>query len=193
MNGGTYKGTNMLLLAMAVAILQAPPGAIEPPRPGTITVDLSGKDPAWEDRGEAVDDDPFVRATGNALGNANFLVLPRGTHSRYIASVEVSQQQRGSVTADGVEAKPSGNIGNWGGGVRLTLPSKKMNLRDLMITRLDIKVRRRSDGQLVWSGSALTAQVAGTGAGSIAAMSVKLANAVVSQFPVTVQRPISVP
>ena len=183
----------MLILAMAVAITQAPPGAIELPRPGTITVDLSGKDPAWEDRGEATDDDPFVRATGNALGNANFIVLPRGTYSRYIASVEVSQQQRGSVTADGVEAKPAGNVGNWGGGVRLTLPSKKTNLRDLIITRLDIEVRLRSDGHLVWSGSALTVQVAGTEAGSIAAVGVKLANAVVSQFPVSVLGPISVP
>ncbi|WP_140851084.1 hypothetical protein [Sphingomonas glacialis] len=183
----------MLILAMAVAITQASPGAIEPPRPGTITVDLSGEDPVWEDRGEAADDDPFVRATRDALGYANFLVLPPGIHSRYIASVEVSQQERGSVAADGVEAKPAGNIGNWGGGVRITLPSKKTNLRALIITRLDIKVRLRSDGQLVWSGSALTAQVEGTGAGSIAALGVKLANAVVSQFPLTVEVPISVP
>lgn len=182
----------MLILVMAVAIVQVPPGAIELPRAGTITVDLSGKDPAWEDCGEAADGDPFIRSTVNALGNANFLVLPRGTHSRYIASVEVSQQQRGSVTADGVEAKSAVNIGNWGESVRLTPPSKKMNLHNLIITRLDIKVRRRGDDQLVWSGSALTAQVAGTEVGSIAAISVKLANAVISQFLITVQGPISV-
>lgn len=183
----------MLVLAMAAAITQVPPEATEPPRPGTITVGLSGKDPAWEDRGEAADDDPFVRATRNALGNADFLVLPRGAPSRYVASVEVSQQQRGSVTVDGDEAKPVGNTGNWGGGVRLTLPSRKTNLRGLVVTRLHIEVRLRSDGQLVWSGSALTAQVSGIGAGTNAAVGVKLANALVSQFPVTVQGPISVP
>ena len=183
----------MLVLAMAAAIMQVPPKATEPPKPGTITVDLSGKDPAREDRGEAADDDPFVRATRNALGNADFLVLPLGAHSRYVASVEVSQQQRGSVTADGVEAKSVGNIGNWGAGVRLTLPSRKTNLRGLVVTRLHVEVRLRSGGQLVWSGSALTAQVSGTGAGSTAAVGIKLANALISQFPVTVQESISVP
>lgn len=187
------KGTDMLMLAMAAAIAQTPTTTAKPAMPGTVTVDLNGEDPAWDGRGETTEDDPFVTATRNAFGNANFLVLPRGGHSRYMATVSINQQRRGVVTSDGAEAKPSTNAGNWGGGLSVTLPSRKTNLHGLLVIELHIEVRLRSDGHLVWSGRALTTQVEGTRAGSAAAVGVKLAGVLVSQFPITVDGPISVP
>ncbi|MEG3126191.1 hypothetical protein U1738_19980 [Sphingomonas sp. GB1N7] len=160
--------------------------------PGTITVGLANQDPASQDRAKTDDNDPFVRATQQALSNANFLVLPVGPQSRYVATIEVSQQQRGSVAADGAEDRPAANIGN-GVSARVTLPSRKTSLHGLVVTRLHIEVRLRSDRHLVWSGSALTAQVSGTRDGSATAVGAKLANALVSQFPNTLQEPISVP
>lgn len=182
-----------MTLAVAAASMQARPAAAAPARPGTVTVSLSGDDPAWQASGAAVDDDPFVEATRNALSNADFLVLPAGARSRYVATLRIGQQHRGSVTADGPEAGPSVAVGNWGGGVSLTLPSRKTSLRDLVITDLHVEIFQRSDRRLVWSGSAITAQVEGTQAGSAKALSAKLASALIPHFPVTMESSISVP
>lgn len=182
-----------MTLAVAAATMQPLPASAAPARPGTVTVSLSGDDPAWHATDAAVDDDPFVEATRNALSNADFVVLPAGARSRYVATVRIDQQRRGSVTADGLEAGPSVAVGNWGGGVSLTLPSRKTSLRDLVITDLHVEVFQRSDRRLVWSGSAITAQVDGTQAGSAKALGVKLASALIPQFPVTTEFSISVP
>ncbi|TXC70475.1 DUF4136 domain-containing protein [Sphingomonas ginsenosidivorax] len=181
----------MLIVSIVAVLMQAAPVADRPGR-GTVTVTLRDADPVRDAAGDAVDD-PFVQATRNALSNADFVVLPAGDHGRYVATVVVTRQQRGVVTANGVEDKSSADVGNWGGGVRVTLPSRKTSLHGLVVTEMHIEMRRRSDQGLVWSGSALTAQVDGTSAGSPRAVGTKLANRIVAQFPVTVNGPISVP
>jgi hypothetical protein len=187
----------MLILSIVSVLMQAAPVVAAPVTDragrGTVTVTLRDADPVRDAAGEPVDDDPFVQATRNALSNADFVVLPAGDHGRYVATVVVTRQQRGVVTANGVEDKPSADVGNWGGGVRVTLPSRKTGLHGLVVTEMHIEMRRRSDQGLVWSGSALTAQVDGTSAGSPRAVGTKLANRIVAQFPVTVNGPISVP
>lgn len=186
--------TAALMPAQTVA---APPPAAVPvpvqsdavPTPGTVTVE-----PMAEEAGPAEVRTVFAEAVERALIDANFIVLPGAAgQARYIARIAVSRRAQGEVAADGQEAGAATQVGNWGAGLRVTLPSSKSQLRALVITELTIELVSRAEGRVVWRGSALTAQADGTSGDAPGAVAAKLAGAVMRGFPEVREGAVSVP
>ena len=179
-----------LAAAALVASLQPldPPGGTNLVPPGTITIERVENDLDAPEVGGV-----FAEAVQRALLNARFTALPSPSHSRYIARIAVTHNLRGTVTSDAKEAAPASNVGNWGAQLRVTLPSTKTQMRGLVVTTLTIEIALRSTDQLVWKGSALTAQVEGTRMNAPSIVAQKLADALIQNLPETLDRPISVP
>ena len=186
--------TAALTPAQAVA---APPPAAAPapvqsdavPTPGTVTVE-----PLAEEAGPAEVRTVFGEAVERALIDANFIALPGAAgQARYIARIAVSRRAQGEVAADGQEAGAATQVGNWGAGLRVTLPSSKSQLRALVMTELTIELVSRAEGRVVWRGSALTAQADGTPGDAPGAVAAKLAGAVMRGFPEVREGAVSVP
>jgi hypothetical protein len=161
----------MALLTASVSGSEAKPPVAAP---GTVAVERV-----------AINDDgnnaSFADAVGQALGEANFTLLPG--HSRYVAEVSVVRTVTGVATTDApkqrVVASPLA--------VSVPLPSHKTQLRDLVATTLTVHLLTRADRSPVWSGSAVTVAVDG------APVAVKLARAAVATYPQSLAKPVSVP
>lgn len=176
----------MIAAALAAAGVQVPDDDSRPAlTPGTVEVQVVDEQHQTPKR-----DVLFAAAVGDALTNANFLILPGEGHSRYIARVTASEEARGTVATP---AKSSGDINAVGGRIGVSLPGAKTQLSGLVVTRLDVQLVLRDSGQVVWSGSASTAQVRGTAAGAPQAVVKKLADALIRRFPQPMEGPISVP
>ena len=173
----------MLALLLMTALTPPPPDAVAPPPPiaGTVAVALGAKD------ADPDTDQRFADAVGQALGADNFTSLPTPGHSRYVAQVSVVRQARGLVTTRVAKEPASAGIGSWGPAIRVPLGSHKTQLRDLVETRLDVRLVERAGGRQVWHGSAVTVGPDG------APVAGKLARAAVASYPQTVATPVSVP
>ncbi|MBJ6121441.1 hypothetical protein [Sphingomonas mollis] len=175
------------LLATAVTLMPVVSDA-PAPKPGTITIVAGGTQTAT---------DPvvatFVGAVSHAVLQTGFAPLPDTGHSRYVAKVEVSQTSRGVVTSSGNGSASAPGVNYQGSGLSLSLPSGKRQLHGLVVTRLDVIVTLRSDGQIVWSGTATTARVDGTRAGAPATVAAALSEALFARFPRPLPGPLSVP
>lgn len=189
----------MMLTAalMPAQVASAPPPATAPvpvqsdavPTPGTVTVE-----PMAEEAGPAEVRTVFGEAVERALIDENFIALPGAAgQARYIARIAVSRRAQGEVAADGQEAGAATQVGNWGAGLRVTLPSSKSQLRALVITELTIELVSRAEGRVVWRGSALTAQADGTPGDAPGVVAAKLAGAVMRGFPEVREGAVSVP
>lgn len=183
-------------LTPAQAVPAPPPAAAQVPvpgdavlTPGTVTVE-----PLPEETGPAAVRAVFAEAVERALIDANFIALPgaRG-QARYIARIAVSRRGQGEVAADAPVAGTATQVGNWGAGMTVTLPSAKSQLRALVITELTIELMSRAEGRVVWRGSALTAQADGKAADAPGAVAAKLAGAVMRGFPEVREGAVSVP
>lgn len=157
--------------------------------PGTVTVEAVADDANTP----AAARQAFVDAVEQALLDARFTALPPQARGRYIARIGVTRAERGAVASNGRESGASGGLGNWGGGVSVTLPSDKRQLRGLIVTTLTVELVSRADDKVVWRGSALTAQAAGTRADVPATLAAKLAPAIIRAFPQTLAEPLSIP
>jgi len=176
----------MIAAALAAAGVQVPGDDSRTALvPGTVEVQVVD-----EQHQTPKQDALFAAAVGDALTDANFLILPGEGHSRYIARVTASEEARGTVTT---AAKSGGDINAGAGRIGVSLPGAKTQLSGLVVTRLDVQLVLRDSGQVVWSGRASTAQVRGTAAGAPQAVAEKLANAIIRRFPQPMEGPISVP
>lgn len=173
----------MIGAAMMAAAVQQPASDRATLTPGTVSVEMIDK----QHRQPALDA-AFAQAVGDALTDAQFLILPGEGHGRYIARVTVSQQARGTVASRG---RSGGAV--VGGGVASVSLGHTSQLSGLVVTRLEISLVERSDGHVAWSGSASTAQITGSPAGATAAVATKLAKAVIGRFPQPMDEPIAVP
>ncbi len=156
--------------------------------PGTVTVEAVA-----DANTPAAVRQVFADAVEQALLDARFTALPPQARGRYIARIGVTRAERGAVASNGREPGASGGLGNWGGGVSVTLPSDKRQLRGLIVTTLTVELVSRADDKIVWRGSALTAQAAGTRADVPATLAAKLAPAIIRAFPQTLAEPLSIP
>jgi hypothetical protein len=177
----------MLILIGAAAAATMIPGEAAVvsravPMPGTVTIASA--------TGAALPG-VFDDAVRQALLDARFTPLPGQGHGLYAASVTVTQKASGVVTAGARPAPPP--LATLTGGVSLSLPSGGGRLSDLVVTELKVTIARRSDAQIIWSGSAVTARVTGTPAGAADVVAKTLAEAVIAQFPHQAAGPISIP
>lgn len=135
----------------------------------------------------------FLAIIRRALLQTAFLPLPDGGHGRYVARVAVSQTSSGVVASAGSGSAAAPNVTRRGNGLSWRLPSGKRQLHELVVTRLDVIVVRRSDNLIVWTGKATTARIEGTTAGTPAVVAAALSEPLFRQFPRPLPGPVSVP
>lgn len=174
----------MSMVSAIVLLAEAATGIPDPLPRGTVTIAVR----ADEDEGTA-----FTEAVGTSLSAADFLVLPPAGPSRYRARVLIERDGRGIVAAPVAVRGPDVSLGNWGSGVRIALPTRKQDLRPLMVTRMTLTLVDARTDRPVWSGTAVTTQVAGTPADESHALGEKLAGALVARMPALLDGPLSIP
>lgn len=174
----------MSVLPAIVLLAEAAIGIPDPLPRGTVTIAIqSGEDDAT----------PFAEAVGTSLSAAEFLVLPPSGPSRYQARVTIERDERGIVAAPVGVPGPDVSIGNWGSGVRIALPTRKQDLRPLIVTRMTLTLVDARSDRSVWTGTAVTTQVAGTPADDSHALGAKLAGALIARMPTALDGPLSIP
>lgn len=174
-----------LIAVVALAPLVSEPAAI---RPGTITA-MADRDRAVSDSVEGM----FVDAVQHALLKTLFLPLPNPSHSRYVATIAVFRTPRGVVASSDRGSSSGSSVSYGGGGLALSLPSKKAQLRGLIETRLKVTVSLRGDDRVVWTGQAITVRVDGTRNGEPSVIATTLSDALMARFPYRLTEPLSVP
>ena len=160
-----------------------------PVPPGTVTVAVVEDGNA----DEAPDAATFAEVVGHAFNAADFLVLPAAGASRYRARVAIAHEARGLVDAPAQTRGADVGVANWGAGVSIALPTRKQNLQALIVTRMTITLSDWRDGRVLWTGSAVTAQVGGTPGNAPAVVGAKLADALVARIPAVLDGPLSIP
>ena len=176
----------VLLFAAFAALLQSSVvGSVV--KPGTIAIV-----PAESPTTSPAVTKTFTDAVQRTLLRTPFLPLPDPNHSLYVAKVEVSQTQRG-VVRSGNDRSDRRAMAAGLGGLSLTLPSGKDQLRGLIVTRLGVTVSLRSDNHVVWSGQATTVRASGTRTGDPSVVAMALSDALLTWFPRQLPGPLSVP
>lgn len=173
-------------LLLALLLMQASP--IEPLRPGTVSLQPLAKEQGPAETRRIIEDE-----VQRALMDANFIALPAGGQGRYTARVTMTRVQRGTITSTAKPARASGGLGNWGGGLAVSMPTRKAQLRALILSELTIELVRRGETTPAWTGRATTAQAEGTEADTPANLARKLASVVLRQFPAQSDGAVSVP
>ena len=176
----------VVLVAAAYSALLAPVDSKI--TPGTITVVAGGDRKAAQDVTKI-----FVDAVEHAVLQTRFLPLPNPSHSRYIATVEVTQTPKGVVASGDSRSAAKPNMAYSGGVLSLSLPSSKARIHGLILTRLTVNVSLRGDYKVVWTGQAVTIRVSTARDGQLSVVAAALSNAVLARFPVQLSGPISVP
>ena len=166
----------MSVAAVAVPLLMVLAGAQGAAVPTPGTVDVALVDPR-------VGDQAYADAVRQALSDLAFTPMPTPDHGRYIADVSVTRQPRGVV----LSRVPNERAMPYVGGVVVPLGTHKLRLQDLTMVTLTIRLIARADHHVVWSGSAVTADV---NASDTAA---RLSHAALSSFPTTLTVTASVP
>ena len=176
-----------VLLFAAAAVLVQSPIARFVVKPGTIAI-VAADSPTTS----PIITKTFTDAVQRTLLRTAFLPLPDANHSLYVAKVEVSQTQRG-VVRSGNDRSDRRSMEAGLGGLSLTLPSGKDQLRGLIVTRLEVTVTLRRDNHVVWTGQATTVRASGTQTGEPLAVAAALSDALLTWFPRQLPGPLSVP
>lgn len=104
----------------------------------------------------------------------------------------MSQTQRGVVRSGNDRSDRPGMVAGLGG-LSLTLPSGKDQLRGLIVTRLQVTVSLRRHNHVVWTGQATTVRPSGTRTGAPSVVATALSDALLTWFPRPLPGPLSVP
>jgi hypothetical protein len=171
----------------AVATLIQLPVAASVVKPGTIAI-VAGSNPTTPPAITKT----FTDAVQRTFLRTPFLPLPDANHSLYVATVDVSQTQRG-VVRSGKEKSDRPAMAAGLGGLSLTLPSGKDQLHGLIVTRLEVTVSLRRDNHVVWTGQATTVRASGTRTGDPSVVATALSDALLTWFPRQLPGPLSVP
>jgi hypothetical protein len=174
------------IFATAAALTQSPV-AQSIVKPGTIAI-VAADSPTMS----SAITKTFTDAVQRTLLRTPFLPLPDANHSLYIATVEVSQIQRGVVRSGNDRSERPGVAAGLGG-LSLTLPSGKDQLRRLIVTRLTVTVSLRRNNHVVWTGQATTVRASGTRTGDTSVVAAALSDALLTWFPRQLPGPLSVP
>jgi len=176
----------VLLFAAAAALVQSPvAGSVV--KPGTIAI-VAADSPTTSPTITKT----FMNAVQLTLLRTPFLPLSDANHSLYVAKVKVSQTQHGVVRSGNDRSDRPGMAAGLGG-LPLTLPSGKDQLRGLIVTRLQVTVSLRRDNHVVWTGQATTVRASGTRTGDPSVVAATLSDALLTWFPRQLPGPLSVP
>jgi hypothetical protein len=159
--------------------------AAAPPTGGTVVIQPKTADGA---------DDPslpsFADAASAALTAKGFTIFDDPAHAAYLAELVLSRATVGT----GLGKNPNGHSADIiGTGVAVALPTGNSSVTTLERTQLEIRIRHRVDGSIVWDGTAVTVREAGTRKGTIQAIAGDLSKALLESYPVEPGGVIGVP
>lgn len=182
-----------LIVAAAACLAPLWGGAMAASAPtsgGTISVDF--KTPA-DATGAAITS--FREAANDALATKGFTILDDPGHAAYVAELTLTRIEVGTSTAKVPRGKPSASMGgsSVGAGVTLPLSAGETTLVPLQRIRLDMRISKRGEDGVVWTGAAVTVRAAGTKKGADAVVAADLSRALLNSYPVTFGDVVPVP
>ena len=127
----------------------------------------------------------YAAAVGRELQRIGFTEMP-GAGSQYVASVNYLRDVRGTLGGgrSPVSVGVGGSTGSYGSGVGLGIG---INLsgppKDIIVTQLNVQIKRRADNTVIWEGRALTEAKEGSPAAQPGMAASKLAEALFRDFP----------
>lgn len=133
--------------------------ASEPQTLGTISVEARPVDP---DLNASVA--MFVEDVSKVLADKGFTTIEGAGHARLVADLSLTRIQVGTTTAEvpvaGSQVVSGGSSSRVGGGINVALPTSKVRPVPLQQTRLEIRIKRRGEDNVIWHGAALTIRAA---------------------------------
>lgn len=184
-------GIGLLLLAGGCATtgMRAAPVDVtryhldQPAAPGSVAIEAMSHGP------EAFDYPAFRDAIGAQLNGLGFTAASDATSSAYIAAVGVRRVPRGTVQEPppvsiglGVGGASFGRHGGVGVGGDVGIPVGRGRQHTLYATELQVDLRRRSDGTVIWQGRAVSQSVEGRNS-TVAMEADRMARALFKGFP----------
>jgi hypothetical protein len=174
-------------LALAAASLSAGTvrAADPPPHGGTITI---------YPKTASGDYDPslttYANAAREALTDKGFTTLEDPAHTLYVAELTLDRAAIGTgFTKDrgGASASVAGTA------VVVPFSTGQSKAVTLQRTRIEIRIKTRGDGAVVWDGSAVTVRPSGTAKGNDATVAADLSRALLSGYPEQPEDTVGVP
>jgi hypothetical protein len=182
------------LIATVAAILASMPGSsvlADPPGAGTISVEVKTADGAFDSSTAA-----FVNAISDALAAKGLTTLDDPGHAAFVAEATLSRAEVGTRTTrarpGSYAARTTGSAGV-GAGFAVALPAGQTRLVPLQRVRLEMRIRKRGEEGVLWSGVALTVRAAGTPKGADDVVASDLSGAVLRSYPATSEGVATVP
>lgn len=176
--------------AMAWAMISAGPlPAAAPPAGGTISVE----------RAVGVVDAPapvFVDAAGAVLAAKGFTILDDPRHSALVVDLSLSRTDVGTGSAKLPRRRGTVAPGAYGGvGMGITIPLSARHAQSVPLERiqLELRMRKRGTGAVLWHGAAVTVRAAGTSQGADEVIAADLSNAILRDYPTEPPGVVSVP
>jgi hypothetical protein len=180
-----------LIAAAALGLLSTMAGAA-PPAGGTISVEAQ---PADAELGRSMPS--FVSAADEALATKGFTILEEPGHAAFVAELSLSRVRVGTgsakVPVDRAAVIPGDSPDRVGAGIRIPLSTGKSQLVPLQKTRLQIRIRKRGEENVLWQSTAITVRAAGTRKGQDDTVASDLFEALLRDYPAQPRDVIGVP
>jgi hypothetical protein len=182
------RGTKLVIgavLTVAPLLLGGPLPAASPPSGGTITIEAKTADGEHDPSMQL-----FVEAASAALTGKGFTIFDDPMHAAYIAELTLSRAGVGT----GLGKDPHGDgIGVAGTGLAIPLSTGNSSVVTLQRTRLEILIRKRSDGGVVWDGAAVTVRETDTQKGTARTVASDLSDVLLHSYPAEPKDVVGVP
>lgn len=183
--GRIIAGAGIAALALSTA---RPTPAMAAEGEGTIAI-TSPDESAPRDRWDRV----ARAAVSETLGERGFTILDDPAHAAMVAQVSVTRDDVG--TAIGTSPRQPSSVSS--GGVTVPLSGGGAALATMQRTTIDIRIRRRGDGngdgRISWHGAAVTVRPAPRDAAAADRLALALSRAALSTYPRSVEAPIGIP
>jgi hypothetical protein len=184
------------MLALAGCAAQVPPVQVtrfhleQPIAPGQIAVE-----PGDSRVADSLEFRLYADAVRAALTRLGFRAAPDLARSELVAVVDIDEGARPGLPRRSPLSVGLGG-GSFGGGVGIgggvSFPIGKAKSGDMFFTDLSVRLKRRSEGTVIWEGRARGEARAGTPYAAPAAMAGRLADALFAGFPGDSGRTITV-
>lgn len=129
----------------------------------------------------------YASIVGSELAKIGFSEAAGLKQSEQVAVIAVERGSRETLAQRSpVSVGLGGGTGGYGGGgvgVGISFPIGKKRSNEIVVTRLSVQIKRRSEGTVIWEGRAETAAAAGTPAADATTTVRTLAAALFKDFP----------
>lgn len=139
----------------------------------------------------------YAHAVARQLQSLGWTVVP-SNQSEQVAMIDVEQGSREAIARRSpISIGVGGSTGGWGSGVGVgvgvDVPVGRRGAREIVGTSLEVRIKRRSNGEVFWEGRAVTEAPSDDPLAQRTTAVEKLAAALFEGFPGESGRTISVP